>query len=90
MQITRNDFQEPAVYIDNAFCDVLSNLQEAMAKYKQFTETGEFESLIGIRDMLDESLLALSDLAMAVNQNIPDVPKELTQETQLPESEIPF
>lgn len=91
MQITRNDSQEPAMYIDNAFCDVLSNLQEAMAKYKQFTETGEFESLISIREMLDESLLALSDLAMAVNSELPEIStlsaeriEELTSDTGIP------
>lgn len=89
MQITRAEFQDVSVYIDKAYADVMANLQDAMAKYQRFTTTGDIEDMKGIRDMLDESLLALSDLAMTMNQNIPDVPEELIQ-TTLSESEIPF
>ena len=73
MTITRAESQAETVYIENAYKDTLSNLQDAMAKYKRFTETGDIEDLKGIREMLDESLLALSDLAMAVDNELPEI-----------------
>lgn len=92
MQITRAEFQDASVYIDKAYADVMANLQDAMIKYKRFTETGDFENLKGIREMLDESLLALSDLAMAVNSELPDistVPAEVIEELTS-DSGVPF
>ena len=73
MTITRAESQAETVYIEKAYKDTLSNLQDAMAKYKRFTETGDIEDLKGIREMLDESLLALSDLAMAVDNELPEI-----------------
>ena len=73
MQISRAEFQDKSVYIENAYQDVLSNLQDAMAKYNRFTTTGDCDDLCGIKAMLDESILAMSDLIMAVNAEIPDL-----------------
>lgn len=91
MQMTRSDFQILAVYIKNAYSDVLANLQEALSKYKAFTETGEYDSLIGIAERLDDAMLAMSDLAMAVNSDLPDISKlsaerieELTSDSGIP------
>lgn len=91
MEKTRSEFQIPSVYIKNAYSDVLLNLQEAMSKYKAFTETGEYDSLIGIAERLDEAMLAMSDLAMAVNSDLPDIStlsaaqiEELTSESGIP------
>lgn len=91
MTITRAESQAETVYIENAYKDTLSNLQDAMAKYKRFTETGDIEDLKGIREMLDESLLALSDLAMAVDNELPEISnlsveriEELTSDSDIP------
>lgn len=91
MQITRAEGQDPSVYIDNAYADVMANLQDAMVKYKRFTETGDIDDLRGIREMLDESLLAMSDLAMAVNSELPEISnlsaeriEELTSDSGIP------
>ncbi len=91
MTITRSDSQETRKYIDNAYKDTLSNLQDAMMKYQRFTETGDIDDLNGISEMLDESLLALSDLAMAVNKELPEMSKlsaaqieELTSDSGIP------
>ena len=91
MTITRAESQAETVYIENAYKDTLSNLQDAMARYKRFTETGDIEDLKGIREMLDESLLALSDLAMAVDNELPEISnlsaeriEELTSDTGIP------
>ena len=91
MQITRAEFQDAAVYIDRAYADVMANLQDAMAKYKRFTKTGDIDDLRGIREMLDESLLAMSDLAMAVNSELPEISnlsaeriEELTSDSGIP------
>ena len=95
MQITRAEFQDPSVYIDNAYADVMANLQDAIAKYKRFTETGDIDDLRGIREMLDESLLAMSDLAMAVNSELPDVSAvaelpEAAFQTLMSGEDVPF
>lgn len=91
MQIARAEFQDPSVYIDKAYADVMANLQDAMIKYKRFIETGDFDDLKGIREMLDESLLAMSDLAMAVNSELPEISnlsaeriEELTSDSGIP------
>ena len=91
MTITRAESQAETVYIENAYKDTLSNLQDAMAKYKRFTETGDIEDLKGIREMLDESLLALSDLAMVVDNELPEISnlsveriEELTSDSDIP------
>lgn len=91
MTITRADSQETREYIDNAYRDTLGNLQDAMAKFTRFTETGDIDDLNGIREMLDESLLALSDLAMAVDSELPEMStlsveriEELTSDTGIP------
>lgn len=91
MTITRADSQETRKYIDNAYRDTLDNLQEAMAKFYRFTETGDIDDLKSIREMLDESLLALSDLAMAVDSELPEIStlpaeriEELTSDTGIP------
>jgi uncharacterized protein YjgD (DUF1641 family) len=92
MKVTRAEFQEKSVYIENAYKDVMENLQTAMAKYNKFTTTGELEALNGITAMLDEAVLAISDLAMAVNSELPDVsalPAEVVEEATS-ESEVPF
>ena len=73
MQITRAEYQEKNVYIENAYKDVMSNLQDAMSKYNKFTTTGDIEYINGITAMLDEAVLAISDLAMAVNSELPDL-----------------
>ena len=91
MQITRAEFQDPSIYIDKAYADVMANLQDAMVKYKRFTETGDIDDLRGIREMLDEALLAMSDLAMTVNKELPEVSElpaerieELTSDSGIP------
>lgn len=91
MTITRADSQETRRYIDNAYRDTLNNLQDAMAKFNRFTETGDIDDLNGICEMLDESLLALSDLAMAVDSELPEMStlsaeriEELTSDTGIP------
>ena len=91
MQITRAEFQDPSVYIDKAYADVMANLQDAMVKYQRFTETGDIDDLRGIREMLDESLLAMSDLAMAVDNELPEISnlsaeriEELTSDSGIP------
>ena len=92
MQITRADFQDKAVYIENAYQDVIANLQNAMAKYNRFLTTGDYDDLCGISAMLDESILALSDLIMTVNAEIPDVPNDVTESKSenASDSEVPF
>lgn len=95
MTITRTDSQTETVYIENAYKDTLSNLQDAMAKYKRFTETGDIDDLRGIREMLDESILALSDLAMAVNSELPDISAvaelpEAAFQTMMSGEDVPF
>ena len=91
MTITRAGSQETRKYIDNAYRDTLDNLQDAMAKFNRFTETGDIDDLNGIREMLDESILAMSDLAMAVDSELPEVStlsaeriEELTSDTGIP------
>lgn len=91
MQIMRAEFQDKEVYIENAYKDVLNNLQTAMSKYNRFTTTGDIDDLNGITAMLDEAVLAISDLAMAVNSELPDISKvpaevieELTSESGIP------
>ena len=91
MTVTRSDSQEPREYIDNAYRDTLDNLQDAMIKYNRFTETGDIDDLNGISEMLDESLLALSDLAMAVDSELPEMStlsaeriEELTSDNGIP------
>ena len=91
MQITRAEFQDSAIYIDKAYADVMANLQDAMVKYQRFTETGDIDDLRGIREMLDESLLAMSDLAMAVDNELPEISnlsaeriEELTSDSGIP------
>ena len=91
MQITRAEFQDSSVYIDKAYADVMANLQDAMVKYQRFTETGDIDDLRGIREMLDESLLAMSDLAMAVDNELPEISnlsaeriEELTSDSGIP------
>lgn len=95
MQITRAEFQDPSVYIDKAYADVMANLQDAMVKYKRFTETGEYDSLVGIKELLDEALLAMSDLAMAVNSELPDLSAvaelpEAAFQTMMSGEDVPF
>lgn len=91
MQITRAEFQDKEIYIENAYKDVMNNLQTAMSKYNRFITTGEFDDLNGITAMLDEAVLAISDLAMAVNSELPEISKvpaevieELTSESGIP------
>lgn len=91
MTVTRADSQETRKYIDNAYRDTLDNLQDAMAKFNRFTETGDIDDLKCIREMLDESLLALSDLAMAVDSELPEMStlsaeriEELTSDNGIP------
>ena len=91
MQIMRAEFQDKEVYIENAYKDVLNNLQTAMSKYNRFTTTGDIDDLNGISAMLDESLLAMSDLAMAVDSELPEMStlpaeriEELTSDTGIP------
>ena len=73
MQITRAEYQEKNVYIENAYKDVMNNLQDAMSKYNKFATTGDIDYISGITAMLDEAVLAISDLAMAVNSELPDL-----------------
>jgi len=82
MQITRAEYQEKNIYIENAYKDVMSNLQDAMSKYNKFSTTGDIDYINGISAMLDEAVLAISDLAMAVNSELPD----LSAVTELPEA----
>lgn len=92
MQIMRAEFQDKEVYIENAYKDVLNNLQTAMSKYNRFTTTGDIDDLNGITAMLDEAVLAISDLAMAVNSELPDistVPAEVIEELTS-DSGVPF
>lgn len=91
MQITRAEFQDKEVYIENAYKDVMNNLQTAMSKYNRFTTTGDIDDLNGITAMLDEAVLAISDLAMAVNSELPEISnlsaeriEELTSDTGIP------
>lgn len=91
MQIMRAEFQDKEVYIENAYKDVMSNLQTAMSKYNRFTTTGDIDDLNGITAMLDEAVLAISDLAMAVNSELPEISnlsaeriEELTSDTGIP------
>lgn len=92
MQIMRAEFQDKEVYIENAYKDVMNNLQTAMSKYNRFTTTGDIDDLNGITVMLDEAVLAISDLAMAVNSELPDistVPAEVIEELTS-DSGVPF
>ena len=92
MQIMRAEFQDKEVYIENAYKDVLNNLQTAMSKYNRFTTTGDIDDLNGITAMLDEAVLAISDLAMTVNSELPDistVPAEVIEELTS-DSGVPF
>lgn len=91
MQITRAEYQEKEIYIENAYKDVMNNLQTAMSKYNRFTTTGDIDDLNGITAMLDEAVLAISDLAMAVNSELPEISnlsaeriEELTSDTGIP------
>lgn len=91
MQIMRAEFQDKEVYIENAYKDVMNNLQTAMSKYNRFTTTGDIDDLNGITAMLDEAVLAISDLAMAVNSELPEISnlsaeriEELTSDTGIP------
>ena len=95
MQITRAEFQDKEVYIENAYRDVMNNLQTAMSKYNRFTTTGEFDDLNGITAMLDEAVLAISDLAMAVNSELPDLSAvadlpDATFQTMMSGEDVPF
>ena len=82
MQITRAEYQEKNIYIENAYKDVMNNLQDAMSKYNKFATTGDIDYISGITAMLDEAVLAISDLAMAVNSELPD----LSTVAELPEA----
>ena len=82
MQIMRAEYQEKNVYIENAYKDVMNNLQDAMSKYNKFATTGDIDYISGITAMLDEAVLAISDLAMAVNSELPD----LSTVAELPEA----
>ena len=91
MQIMRAEFQDKEVYIENAYKDVMNNLQTAMSKYNRFTTTGDIDDLNGIAAMLDEAVLAISDLTMAVNSELPEISnlsaeriEELTSDTDIP------
>ena len=91
MQIMRAEFQDKEVYIENAYKDVMNNLQTAMSKYNRFTTTGDIDDLNGIAAMLDEAVLAISDLTMAVNSELPEISnlsaeriEELTSDTGIP------
>jgi hypothetical protein len=95
MQITRAEYQEKNVYIENAYKDVMSNLQDAMSKYNKFTTTGDIEYINGITAMLDEAVLAISDLAMAVNSELPDLSAvaelpDATFQTMMSGEDVPF
>ena len=95
MQITRAEYQEKNVYIENAYKDVMSNLQDAMSKYNKFTTTGDIEYIYGITAMLDEAVLAISDLAMAVNSELPDLSAvaelpDATFQTMMSGEDVPF
>ena len=95
MQITRAEFQNKEVYIENAYKDVMNNLQTAMSKYNRFTTTGDIDDLNGITAMLDEAVLAISDLAMAVDSELPDLSAvaelpEAAFQTMVSGEEVPF
>ena len=95
MQITRAKYQEKNVYIENAYKDVLANLQDAMSKYNKFSTTGDIDYISGITVMLDEAVLAISDLAMAVNSELPDLSAvaelpEAAFQTMMSGEDVPF
>ena len=95
MQITRAEYQEKNVYIENAYKDVMNNLQDAMSKYNKFATTGDIDYINGITAMLDEVVLAISDLAMAVNSELPDLSAvaelpEAAFQTMLSGEDVPF
>ena len=95
MQIMRAEYQEKNVYIENAYKDVMNNLQDAMSKYNKFATTGDIDYISGITAMLDEAVLAISDLAMAVNSELPDLSAvaelpEAAFQTMMSGEEVPF
>ena len=95
MQITRAEYQEKNIYIENAYKDVMNNLQDAMSKYNKFATTGDIDYISGITAMLDEAVLAISDLAMAVNSELPDLSAvadlpDATFQTMMSGEDVPF